>query len=431
MAGETTTIDEMEEFRQRARSWLAEHMPKTTGTRRPGADPYEGRLSDEERVARARMLQRTLFEGGFAGLVFPTEYGGQGLTPAHQRVFAEESAGYEMPLWLNMSTLAILAPTLLEFGTEEQKKRHIPAILRGDEFWAQLLSEPTGGSDLAGAVTRATRDGDVWILSGSKLWSSGAHRRDYGMCLARTDWDVPKHRGLSMFIVKLRQPGVEVVPIKQVNGSTEFCQEFFDDVVLPADSRVGEVNDGWTVASRMLIFERNAVGGGSPFAGGARGGSRRGTKKRGVEHELLDLARATGQADDAHARQLVAEAHVRSTVRGQLVQRVSAGIRTGKMPGPASSMLKLMTSTTSVRLTTIGLELAHTDGVTWKKGETNASRYGEQFLSRQTICLGGGTNEMQRNIISERVLGMPREDAGDRDVPFSQVRTNRIPTRRG
>ena len=426
-----TTVDELEAFRQRARAWLAGNMPKQTTSRRGPGDPYQGRLTDEERVARARMLQRTLFDGGFAGLVFPTEYSGQGLTPGHQRVFAEESAGYEMPLWLNMSTLAILAPTILEFGTEDQKRRHIPAILRGDEFWAQLLSEPTGGSDLAGAVTRATRDGDVWILSGSKIWSSGAHLRDYGMCLARTDWDVPKHRGLSMFIVNLRQPGVEVVPIKQVSGSTEFCQEFFDDVVIPAANMIGELNDGWTVASRMLIHERNAVGGGSPYAGGARGGTSRGTSQRGRQRELIDLAKATGRSGDRQVRQLVAEAHVLTSVRGHLVQRVTTGLRNGKLPGPASSLLKLMTSTTSVRLTNIARDIAGTASVVWNDGEESASRYGQQYLSRQAICLGGGTNEMQRNMISERVLGMPREYAADRDVPFSQVRRNEIATRSG
>ena len=424
------TAEELDAFRQRTRSWLAANMPTQTTSRRGTGDPYGGRLSDDERVARARMLQRTLFDGGFAGLVFPTEYGGQGLTPAHQRVFAQESAGYEMPLWLNMSTLAILAPTLLDFGTEEQKLRHIPAILKGDEFWAQLLSEPTGGSDLAGAVTSATRDGDIWVLNGSKIWSSGAHLRDFGMCLARTDWDAPKHRGLTVFIVDLHQPGVEVVPIKQVNGSTEFCQEFFDNVVITPDRMVGDLNDGWTVASRMLIHERNAVGGASPFAGGARGGTSRGANRQGRQRDLIDLARSTGQDQDGRVRQLIAEAHVLTTVRGHLVRRVTTGLRTGAFPGPAGSLLKLMTSTTSVRLSTIARDIAGTPAVVWPAGEASTGRYGVAYLSRQAVCLGGGTNEMQRNMISERLLGMPREHAADRDLPFSEVRRNQMPSRR-
>jgi alkylation response protein AidB-like acyl-CoA dehydrogenase len=331
-----------------------------------------------------------------------------------------------------MSTLAILAPTILEFGTEEQKRRHIPAILKGEEFWAQLLSEPTGGSDLAGAVTTAVRDGDVWVLNGSKIWSSGAHLRDIGMCLARTDWEVPKHRGLTMFAVDLHQPGVEVRPIRLVTGSSDFCQEFFTDVVLPADRVIGEVNEGWAVASRILIHERNAVGGGSQWAGGARGGgSDRSRPRRSPARHLVDLARQQGRAADAETRQLVAEAHALGTVRGQLSRRVAAGIRSGALPGATSSLLKLMTSTTSVRLTDIGLELAGVDGVAGPSGDDTPAQFGQAFLSRQTICLGGGTNEMQRNMISERVLAMPREFAADQDVPYGEVRRNAMGRRPG
>src|SRR5579863_2267369 len=195
-------MEDVETFRVRAREWLAATMPPSQRRRRD--------MTQEERVARNRELQRTLFDGGFAGIVYPTEYGGQGLTPAHQRAFTAEATGYEKPLLFNVPTLGILAPTLLEFGTEEQKQRHLPAILRGDELWVQFLSEPSGGSDLAGLVTQATRDGDVFVMNGSKIWSSGAFRSDYAMCLARTDPHVPKHQGLTMFIVKIHQPGIEV-----------------------------------------------------------------------------------------------------------------------------------------------------------------------------------------------------------------------------
>jgi alkylation response protein AidB-like acyl-CoA dehydrogenase len=416
--------DDLDAFRLRAREWLAASMPRTEQSRIGRGDPYGGTLSDDERVARARWLQRTLFDGGFAGLVFPVEYGGQGLTPAHQRVFAEESAGYESPLWLNTSTLAIMAPVLLEFGTEEQRQRHIPAILRGEEFWAQLLSEPTGGSDLAGALTRADRDGDAWRLSGSKVWTSGAHLRDFGMCLARTNWEVPKHDGLTVFIVDLRAPGVTIRPITQVSGSSEFCQEFFDNVLLTDDQVVGKVNQGWSVASRMLLHERSAVGGGSSYAGGVRGGaSGKDRVKRGPARDLLDLARTTGRAGSAEARQLVGEAHMIATVRGQLVRRVSDGIRSGALPAPAASLLKLMTSTTSARLSTIGMELGGIRAAAAPAGD-RARTYSTQYLSRQANCVAGGSSEMQRNMISERLLGMPKEAAPDRDVPFREVRRN-------
>lgn len=420
--------EDLEQFRLRARAWLADNMPRTSGPRVVRGDPSGGQLSDDERVARARWLQRTLFDGGFAGIVFPKEYGGQGLTPAHQRVFAEESAGYESPLWLNTSTLAIMAPILLEYGTEAQRSRHIPAILRGDEFWAQLLSEPTGGSDLAGALTRADRDGDSWRLNGSKVWTSGAHLRDFGMCLARTNWDVPKHDGLTVFIVDLRAPGVTIRPITQVSGSSEFCQEYFDDVLLPADAVVGEVDDGWRVASAMLLNERNAVGGGSPYAGGVRGGSGRSPQvKRGPALDLLDLARTVERVDDPHARRLIGEAHMIATVRGQLVRRVSDGMRTSALAPAAASLLKLMTSTTSARLSTIGMELAGPRAIAAAAGDRGRT-YSTQYLSRQANCVAGGSSEMQRNMISERLLGMPKEAALDRGVPFREVRRNAMRT---
>src|SRR6202012_6075089 len=183
----------------------------------------------------------------------------------------------EMPLLLNVPTFTICGPTILDMGSEEQKREHLAAASRGAEVFVQFLSEPSGGSALAGATMRATRDGDVFILNGSKIWSSGAYAADYALCLARTDWDEPKHRGRSMFLVKVAQPGIEIRRIKQVNGNQEFCEEFFDDVEVPASAVVGEINGGWAVASRQLFHERNAVGGGSHFSSGASATERRGS----------------------------------------------------------------------------------------------------------------------------------------------------------
>ena len=228
-------------------------MPKTTRTRWSGPRQSSGQLWD----------------GGFAGLCYPVEYGGKGLPPSFQLAFNEESRGYELPWLFNTPTLTIITPTLLEFGTEEQKQRYIPAVLRGDELWVQFLSEPSGGSDLAGALTRATRDGDVFILNGSKIWSTYAWKSDYALCVCRTNWDVPKHSGLSVLIVKVHQPGIQIDQIKHVDGTDEFCQEFFDDVPIPADHVLGAVDDGWTVASRLMFHERSAMGGASPYEVGS------------------------------------------------------------------------------------------------------------------------------------------------------------------
>jgi alkylation response protein AidB-like acyl-CoA dehydrogenase len=418
----TDALEDLESFRLRARGWLTATMPRIDDL--DGA--AHGSRYTEEGWARARELQRILFEGGFAGLCFPKEYGGQGLTPAHQRVFNEESVGYEMPLVLNTPTLSICAATILDFGTEEQKRKHLPAVLRGDEMLVQFLSEPRGGSDLAGAITRATRDGDVFILSGSKIWSSAAYTADYGLCLARTDWEAPKHRGLTLFLVKVHQPGVEVRRIKQVTGNMEFCQEFFDDVPIPASDVLGEINGGWAVASRLLLHERTAVGGGSPYVSGPPEAGR----TIGNELDLVRMARAAGKVDDPVVREMLAETHILSRVAGQLAARVTEGVRTGQLADSAASLLRLFTATRGERHTQIGMEIAGPRTVAWPEAEyEQGGAFGVQFLFRQALSLGGGSSEMARNLISERLLGMPREYAADRDVPFSQVRQSRPPAR--
>jgi len=409
-------IEPVEDFRARARAWLAATLPPA------GSEAWD---PSPERRARERQLQRTLWDGGFAGICFPKAYGGLGLTPEHQRAFTVESLPYDMPFSMNVPTLGILAATLVDFGTHEQKLRHLPAILRGEELWVQFLSEPSGGSDLAGCLTRADRDGDTYVLNGSKIWSSGAAAADWAMCLARTDWDVPKHRGLTMFLMEIHQPGVQVEQIRQVDGSREFCQEFFDDVPLPASAIVGEVNDGWTVATRLLTHERMAVGGGSPYTSGRSVGHR----STNASDELVGLVRSRGLEGDARARQLVAEARVDQIVANHLVRRTTQAMATGALPPPAGALMKLFLATNSMRRVEIGLELAGRGAVAWPAGETDgagdtggAGELGRATLQRQAICLGGGSNEIQRNIISERLLGMPRELAADKDVPYRDVR---------
>jgi alkylation response protein AidB-like acyl-CoA dehydrogenase len=230
-----------------------------------------------------------------------------------------------------------------------------------------------------------------------------------------------------MFIVDLHQPGVTVRPIKQANGAAEFCEEFFDDVELPATALVGQEGEGWSVASRMLFHERSAVGGSTIYAARITG-RRRGAGSR-RQADLVAGARATGLDADDHVRQQVADAHVLSTVRAHLIDRVATGIRTGVLPGSAAAITKLFTATAAARVASIGVEVAGTDAVVAGTGRTTTVSYGVQYLVRQATCIGGGTNEMQRNNISERVLGMPRERSEDRDRPFSQVRQNRPPGR--
>ncbi|MGH9287555.1 MAG: acyl-CoA dehydrogenase family protein [Acidimicrobiales bacterium] len=411
----STRHEDLDAYRRRVRAWLADNMPGL----QPGVD-WNPMRDDDDRASRARELQHRLYDGGFAGICYPPEYGGQGLPSEYQRAFDQESEGYELPVLFSVPTLSICGPTILEFGTEEQKRRYIPAFIRGDELWVQFMSEPSGGSDMAGALTRATRDGDVFLLNGSKIWSTYAYRSDLALCLARTNWDVPKHRGLTMFIVPIHHPGITVNQIKMVDGTEEFCEEFFDDAVIPAENVLGLVDDGWTVATRLLFHERATVGGASPYTSGRlpSGGET-------ARNELLALAKARGKASDPLIRRLIGQAEALSIVHGQLVDRVRRGLETGYFPGPAGSLVRLYAGTAAVERATIALEIAGDEALVWD-GDADG-RYGIGYVRRQASCLGGGSTEMARNIISERLLGMPREYAADRDVAFREVRRNTMP----
>jgi alkylation response protein AidB-like acyl-CoA dehydrogenase len=405
-----------EAFRDRARAWAASNLPRADG--RVGME-----VGDEEElriVAEDRELQKAIFEAGFAGIRYPEEYGGQSLTREYQLAWHEATAGHRVPLTFTV-THGILGPTLLDFGTEEQKARHIPAMLSGEELWVQFLSEPSGGSDLAGLLTRADRDGEVFRLNGSKIWSTGAHFSDYTMVLARTNMDVPKHGGLSMFMMPIRSPGVTVTPIKLVTGGSHFCQDFFDDVQLDPGQLIGGENDGWRVASKLLFHERNMIGGNSLNDHVSSGGEDASGDAIG---ELAALAKAVGRSDDSYTRQLIGEAVILETLGEPAISRVNASLRTGRLPESAASILRLMAGLTGYRLREIAMEIAGTQGV-MHGADDLAGAYGQRWLGARIGTVGGGSQEMQRNGISERVLGLPREATPDRGVPFSEVLASR------
>jgi alkylation response protein AidB-like acyl-CoA dehydrogenase len=416
-AGDSSSVEEsLEDFTARARRWLADNMPRLDPDR-----PARAGRDDAGAWQRARELQKLLRDGGFAGICFPREYGGLGFDPSFQQAFTAESAGYEMPIMLNVPTLAICCATLLDTGTEAQKREHIAAALRGEEVLVQLLSEPSGGSDLAGLITRADRDGDEWIINGAKTWSTSAFAADYGLLLARTDPTVPKHDGLTMFLVPIRAPGVTLRRIKQVDGSDEFCEEFFDGVRLGGDAVVGEVNEGWEVASRLLFHERRAVGQGSEYASG-RGRER-------SEDAIADLFRlvvATGTHNNPLVQDKIGRVMARRMVRDHLVDHITAAMRSGTLPPAAGSIIRLFRSELTFLEVDTALEIAATRGVVDDDNDESLLGVGKRYLSRQTVALGGGSDEMARNVISERVLGFPREYAADRGVPFNKVKHNKL-----
>jgi alkylation response protein AidB-like acyl-CoA dehydrogenase len=409
----TEITESVGEFAARARAWLAENMPRIDPTNPPPADRGE-----EEPWQRARELQKRLYEGGFAGVCFPREYGGLGLPIEYQKAFNAETRNYEMPMILNTPTFTICCATILDTGSEDQKRQHISAALRGHEVLVQLLSEPSGGSDLAGVITRADKVGDKWVVNGAKTWSTSAFAADYGLLLARTNWDVPKHEGLSMFLVPMNSPGITLGRIKQVNGSVEFCEEFFDNLELDDDAVVGKVNNGWHVASRQLYHERRAVGGGSEFASGI--GSE---GKTDVPVDYAALLEAVGQADNERLQNIAGRALVYRMVHAQLINHVYHGVNDGSLPPAAGSIIRISHAVNTQLEMDTALAIAGSAAVV--DGAEGLLRVGERYLSRQSASLGGGTTEIARNIIAERILGLPREYAADRGVPFKEVKRNR------
>ncbi|MGB3351546.1 MAG: acyl-CoA dehydrogenase family protein [Mycobacterium sp.] len=413
----TQATESVADFAARARAWLAENMPRVD----PDNPPFSVR-AEQSSWDHAKQLQKRLHDGGFAGICFPREYGGLGLDYAYQKAFDAECRRYEMPLILNVPTFTICAATILDMGSEAQKRERISAAIRGDEILVQLLSEPSGGSDLAGVITRADRRDGTWVVNGAKTWSTSAFAGDYGLLLARTDWTVPKHEGLTMFLVPLKAAGITMRRIKEVNGSEEFCEEFFDGLELDDDAVVGEVNKGWEVASRQLFHERRAVGGGSEFASGT--GAENASE---MPPDHVALAEATGQGEDARVQDLAGRALVRRVVKDQLIHHVSQAISDGSLPPNAGTLIRLFHAETTELEVDTALAIAGTAGVVDEGGDLAGlmDDVGVRYLSRQTGSLGGGSSEMARNVIGERILGFPREPAADRGVPFNQVKRGR------
>lgn len=402
---------DLESFRLRARRWLAEHA-------RPVEEaPPLGR-SDAALWQEARLFQKSQHEAGFAGITWPKEYGGQGLPPEYQAAFNAESEPYYLPSSSFTITLAILGMALLDHGTEEQKRRYLPEMLRGEALWVQLLSEPAAGSDLAASRMRAERDGDEWVLTGEKVWSSFAQWSDYAMVLARTDWEAPKHAGLTMFIVPLDAEGLTIRPLRQISGDDEFCQEFLDEVRVPESDVLGGIGRGWAVATSLFNHSRNMTGGSAdtaPVFDKTRGGD------PDPGRHLIDAARRDGRAGDPEVRGLIAELVADNVVSGLLSLRVSRLMqREGTTPA-LGTMTKLFGCSIVQRRYDIELALQGEDSMAWSAGDERGPSLLHDYLWGRTATVAGGTHEVNLNTIGERVLGLPGERPVDRDRPFREV----------
>ena len=398
-------------FRAEVRAFLDDHAE----LRRKGeaTSPYQqgGRVSDDaelDHVEACRRWQRTLHDNGWAGITWPKEYGGRGGTGVQQGIFNREQARYAVPTGVFAVGIGMVGPTLIAHGTEDQKRRFLDGLLRGDHVWCQLFSEPGAGSDLAGLGTTAVRDGDEWVVSGQKVWTSGAQNADYGILLARTDPDQPKHRGISYFIVDMTTPGIEVRPLVQITGAAHFNEVFLDEVRIPADGLVGEVDGGWGVAQTTLMNERTLIGGGG---GGAGLGW----------PDILELARSAGRTEDRVVRQELARCYTRLQLSRFLGYRVQTATSQGRMPGPESSVMKLGLSQHSAATGDLVLALSGASGVLDGADARQDGIWQKLFLGQWGIRIGGGTDQVQRNIIGERVLGLPPEPRADKGVPWREV----------
>lgn len=407
----TNTEIDVETFRAEARAWIDENLERRPTTALSGR--IQRRASSPEQFDEARSLQRKLFDGGFAGISYPVEYGGRGLTPLHERAFREESIDYLTPDFgaAGGVTFGAIGRSLLAHCTPEFLERHIPKILAGEELWCQFYSEPEAGSDLAGIRTRAVRDGDRWIISGSKIWSSGAYLADWAMCLARTDWNAPKHRGLTWFAMPTDAEGVTINQIRQINGNAEFCEEFLDEVEVTDDDVIGEVNRGWSVTQTMLVYERGA---------GEMGATPR--EPRLLAPDLVELARRANKLEEPCARQAIAKAHVNDYAQYHLGRRIADRLRSSSQPEPhVAAYGKLASGVLAPIRARLAMEIGGPAALAWSSDDEDGGRPALDYLNGRVTSIAAGTNEMQRNGIGERVLGLPREPSFDTNKPFNEV----------
>jgi alkylation response protein AidB-like acyl-CoA dehydrogenase len=394
-------------YRAQVRDWLAANAPEFEVV------TQERRGSDQ--MAKAKGWQARKAEGGYACITWPKQWGGGGGTPIQSVIYGQEESKYRVNSGPFTIGLGMCVPTVMTFADDDTKQRFVGPAVKGEEIWCQLFSEPAGGSDVAAARTRAVRDGDDWVINGQKVWTSGAHYSDFGIVLVRTNTEAPKHKGLTMFWIDMKSPGIDIRPIHQASGGSEFNEVYFNDVRVKDSQRLGAVDDGWKVALVTLMNERLAVGGAS------------GPNYR----EILELARATvaenGSAlADSGFRQRLADWYVQSEGLKLTRFRTQTALSRGETPGPESSIGKIIAANVMQDLSNAALDLEDQYGIIADPAlaPLEAAFHGS-WLGAPGLRIAGGTDEILKNIIAERVLGLPGEIRVDKDVPFKDMPTGR------
>jgi alkylation response protein AidB-like acyl-CoA dehydrogenase len=391
-------------YRAQVKAWLSANA---------GSLETQEHGSRGESVAAAKAWQALKYNAGYVGITWPKAVGGQGGNAMQQIIFNQEESKFDAPTGLYAIGLGMCIPTVFTHGlSPDIAARYVPKAMKGEEIWCQLFSEPASGSDLAGARTRAEKDGDEWVINGQKVWTSGAHLSDFGIVVTRTDPSMPKHKGLTMFIVDMKAPGVDVRPIKQMSGGSEFNEVFFTDVRVHDSHRLGAVNDGWKVSLTTLMHERLAVGGKPASAPGVQ--------------EMIELAKAIdleeGNAlQQSHVRQKIAEAYINDRGIALTRMRTISALSSGRTPGPESSISKIVVANTMQDMGAFAADLCESAGMMTGADLPHLARFQGSYIGAAGLRIAGGTDEILRNIIAERVLGLPGDIRPDKDIPFSEA----------
>jgi len=400
-------------FRAKAREWVQANAPKEYEAELSQASLGRITLKKGDMVEVGKAWQKKKFDAGWACLSWPKEYGGRGATPIEKVIWQQEEGVYGKLTQPFQIGEGMCGPTVMAFGSEEDKRRRLPKLASGEEIWCQLFSEPSAGSDVAGLRTRAERDGDGWIVNGQKIWTSGAHYSNYGLLFARTDPDAPKHKGLTMFFVDMKSPGVEVRPIKQASGMQEFNEVYFTDVRIPDSQRLGNVGDGWNVSLTTLMNERMSIG------------SRLATGFPEIFAFCSDFVTEHGAAlDDRAVRAKLADWAVKSSGLKYTAYRSLSALSRGERPGPENSIGKLVAGTMVQDIATFAMDLQGAAGALTGAADAEVGgRFQTMWIGAPGTRIAGGTDEILRNIIAERVLGLPGDIRVDKNVPFNKIPT--------
>jgi alkylation response protein AidB-like acyl-CoA dehydrogenase len=398
------------EFRRQVRAWLGQNAKPLVG--RP---TVSRRLDAEEGLKIAKQWQARRADAGYASMHFPKQYGGQGMPVVNTVIYDEEEDRFDVPSGFFDIGLGMCAPVLMQYATEDQKRRFIPPMVRGEEVWCQLFSEPGAGSDLAGLRTRAEQRGNEWIVNGQKVWTSGAHYSDWGILVTRHDTALPKHKGLTFFFLDMKSPGIEIRPIRQISGGSNFNEVYFTNVRIPDAQRLGQIGEGWQVSITTLMNERLAVGSAPPPDAS----------------ELLDLARGVelehGPAiEDGAVREAIADWYVQAEGLRLIRARTMTALSRGQTPGPEASITKVVSASKQQAIASFGADLLDMGGIlTSPASMPQDALFQVGYLYAPGLRIAGGSDEILRNVIAERVLGLPGDVRVDRDVPFTEVPSGR------